>query len=231
VAEGVGVCIPAAGSGTRMGGASKPFLRLRGEPLLHHALKPFLAHPRVHEVVVALSARDAADPPGWLTTLDTRIRIVSGGATRAHSVLAALAGLTQGVGIAMIHDAARPLVSGPMIDRCLDELTPGLGVVAGWPAVDTLKEVDPAGEVLRTPDRSAHWHAQTPQAFDRESLMTAYERAIEMEVPLTDDAAVFAMNGGRVRMVQGGRWNLKVTVPQDLVLAEALMAGKKVASS
>jgi 2-C-methyl-D-erythritol 4-phosphate cytidylyltransferase len=225
------VCIPAAGSGTRMGGASKSFLTLRGEPLLYHALKPFLAHPRVLELVVALAAQDAADPPAWLTTLDTRIRIVPGGATRAHSVLAALAALTQGVGIAMIHDAARPLVSGPMIDRCLDEVTPELGVVAGWPAVDTLKEVDSGGEVIRTPDRSVHWHAQTPQAFDRKSLIRAYERAIEMEAPLTDDAAVFAMNGGRVRMVKGDRWNLKVTIPQDLALAESLMTGAGSASS
>jgi 2-C-methyl-D-erythritol 4-phosphate cytidylyltransferase len=219
----VGVAVPAAGSGARMGGEKKPFLELGGEPLLARSLRPFLEEPQVEAVAVALPPADAESPPAWLRDLDPRIRLVAGGESRLHSVLNALGALPSEVALVLVHDAARPLVSGEIIHRCIDAVRNGAGAVAGWPVVDTLKKVDDQGYVTETPDRARLWRAQTPQAFPREALLAAYREAVRQGWEATDDAAVFVRNGGRVRMVEGSPWNLKVTHPGDLAVAERLL--------
>jgi len=206
-----------------MGGARKPFLSLRGEPLLLHSLRPFLGHSRVGRIVVALAPEDAVDPPKWLTELAPVVRLVAGGRTRSESVLAGLEALPEDITIALVHDAARPLVTAVIIDRCLGGVTETIGTAAGWPAIDTLKEVDRDAGVVDTPDRARYWQAQTPQAFPLPALLPAYRDAVAAGITATDDAAVYERAGGRVRMVEGDRWNLKVTVPADLPVAEALM--------
>lgn len=219
----MGVAVPAAGSGVRMGGRKKAFLELRGEPLLLHALRPFLAHPDVISVVVAVAPDDADSPPAWLGSLDPRVRVVAGGATRLHSVLGALEAVSEEAEIAVVHDAARPLVTRATIDRCIAVARSGEGGVAGWPSTDTLKEVDDSLRVVATPPREAVWRAHTPQAFPRATLLEAYREAVAGGMSATDDAAVFAGAGGAVRMVKGDRWNLKVTHPDDVGVAEFLM--------
>jgi len=216
----VGVAVPAAGMGTRMGGVRKPFLELGGRPLLALALEPFLHHPRVTAVAVALGREDVDSPPSWLSEMDRRIRVVPGGATRGDSVWAALEALPESVDVVAVHDAARPLVTLEMIHRCLLAVTPARGAVAGWPAVDTLKEVDESGRVTGTPRRERIWHAQTPQIFPRALLTEAYRRAREEGVANTDDSALVERVGGEVVMVPGSPRNLKVTVPEALPVAE-----------
>jgi 2-C-methyl-D-erythritol 4-phosphate cytidylyltransferase len=115
----VGVAIPAAGGGQRMGGRSKAFLPLAGEPLLLRTLRPFLARRDVAAVAVALPARELDRIPAWLEGLDARMRFARGGATRLLSVLAALEALPDEVGVILVHDAARPLVTDGIIERCL----------------------------------------------------------------------------------------------------------------
>jgi 2-C-methyl-D-erythritol 4-phosphate cytidylyltransferase len=221
---GIGVVLPAAGSGQRMGGRKKVFLRLAGEPVLLHTLRPFLAHPGVEVIVVALPASDADPPPSWLRELGPKVRCVAGGATRTASVRKALESLPRDLSVAVVHDAARPLVNSGIIDRCVEVARSGVGAVAGWPVVDTLKEVDAEGRILSTPDRSRFWRAQTPQAFPLAELLAAYREGEEAGVVATDDAGLYALGGGEVRMVRGGAWNLKVTHPEDVALAEALLA-------
>ncbi|MSR35195.1 MAG: 2-C-methyl-D-erythritol 4-phosphate cytidylyltransferase [Gemmatimonadetes bacterium] len=204
-----------------MGVVRKPFLALRGEPVLLHALRPFLAHPAVVAVRVALAAEDAADAPAWLRDLDPRVRVVAGGGTRAESVRAALDALGD-VDVVLVHDAARPLVTAAAIQRCIDAAARGEGAVAGWPASDTLKEVDEDRFVRATPDRSRIWHAQTPQAFPAELLRRAYAAWDGIEA--TDDAALVERVGGRVRMVEGSATNIKVTRPEDVAIVEAILA-------
>jgi 2-C-methyl-D-erythritol 4-phosphate cytidylyltransferase len=206
-----------------MGGARKLFLELAGRPVLVHALLPFLADARVVAVAVALSEEDAARPPGWLTALDRRVLIVSGGATRTASVAASLAALPADLDVIAVHDAARPLVANEIVSACIDLAETGVGAVAGCPAVDTLKEVDDDGRIVATPDRSRVWQAQTPQVFPAALLRRAYAAA---ESAATDDAALVERLGGEVRMVDAGAHNLKVTRPGDLVLAEAVLAAR-----
>jgi len=203
-----------------MGGVSKPFLELAGRPSLVHALRPFLEEPRVVSVVVALSAEDAAAPPAWLTELDARVRIVQGGDTRTESVRRAIEALPEDVEVIAVHDAARPLVSAETVALCVDVALGGLGAVAGCPAVDTMKQVDGDDRIVDTPDRDALWHAQTPQVFPAEILRRAYA---DEGAEGTDDAALVERIGGTVRMVDAGPWNIKVTHPEDVVVAGAVL--------
>ena len=220
----VGVVVPAAGSGRRMGGLAKSFLELSGEPILMRALRPFLKHSGVREVVVSLPTPDAESPPAWLIESDQRIRVAVGGETRRDSVWAGLQALSGTLDVAVIHDGVRPLVSGDVVDRCIGLAGRGVGGVAGVPAVDTIKEVDGDLRVLATPDRSRLWHAQTPQAFPLELIMDAYHRAFKEDVPATDDASLVERVGGQVVMVESSGKNLKITRPEDLDLAELMLS-------
>ena len=216
----VGVAVPAAGSGQRMGGVRKPFLDLRGEPVLVHALRPFLQDERVVSVVVALGEADAASPPSWLLSLDPRVAVVAGGATRADSVRHALGALPADLDVIAVHDAARPLVEAAVVARCIDVAAGGEGAVAGCPAVDTMKEVDDGGHIVSTPDRARLWHAHTPQVFPAAVLRRAYDASLS---GVTDDASLVEGLGVPVRMVDGGAVNLKVTRGDDVLLAEAVL--------
>lgn len=220
----VGVAVPAAGAGRRMGGTRKPFLVLGGRPLLLWALRPFLELPEVTAVAVALGAADAADPPAWLRGHDPRIRVVEGGEERTDSVRAAVAALPADVDVIAVHDAARPFVTADAVRRCIDVARAGQGAVAGCPAVDTIKEVDGARRVLSTPDRARLWHAHTPQVFPAALLRAAYTRP---GAAGTDDAALVEAAGGEVVMIDAGPHNLKITRPADLPLAEAILAARE----
>ena len=219
----VGVALPAAGQGRRMGGARKPFLLLAGEPLLTHALRPLLSDPRVVAVAVAVSADDVEEARSWVEPMDDRLVVVAGGATRSDSVAAAVAALPEALDVILVHDAARPLLTAPTVRRCIEAAAGGVGAVAGWPATDTLKEVDEAGRIVRTPERDRVWHAQTPQAFPagvlREALLDPDARA-----SATDDASLVEGSGLPVVMVEGAPDNLKVTRPEDLPVAELHLA-------
>lgn len=216
----VGVAIPAAGTGRRMGGVRKPFLELAGEPILVHALRPFLGDERVVRIAIALTPADAALPPAWLVGLDARIAIVAGGPTRAVSVSRCLDALPDDVHVIAVHDAARPLVTREVTRRCIDLAASGVGAVAGCPAVDTMKVVDEGGFIRSTPDRSTLWHAHTPQVFPAEALRGAYASG---DTTATDDAALVEGQGVRVRMVDDGASNPKLTRPGDVAVVEAML--------
>lgn len=218
-----GIVIPAGGQGRRMGGRAKPFLELAGEPVLVHALRPFLAHPDVVAVAVALPADVAADPPGWLTSIDGRVQVVAGGGERGDSVHRGLAALPDDLDVIAVHDAARPLVSADIIRRALAAAADGLNVVVAVPVTDTIKEVDAGGRIVSTPDRRRLWAAQTPQAFPAAVLREAYQRAGAEGALATDDGALVARYGGTVVVLEGDVANLKITTEADLILAAALV--------
>lgn len=209
-----------------MGGLRKQYLELAGRPVLLRALEPFLEHPAVLSVAVALPPEDLEDPPSWLDALRPRVVLVPGGATRRDSVAAALDALPEEAEILVVHDGARPLVTREVIEACVRTAAEGVGAVAGLPARDTIKEADEDGRVVRTPDRSRLWHAQTPQAFPRDVLLQAYREGAGEDAPVTDDAALVERLGVEVRIVPGSPENLKVTRPEDMEVAEVLLRRK-----
>jgi 2-C-methyl-D-erythritol 4-phosphate cytidylyltransferase len=215
--------VPAGGAGLRMGapGIRKQYLELAGDPILLHALRPFLGHPAFEWIVVALPAEDVASPPPFLPP---EVIVVAGGETRSDSVQAGLDAVPDAADVVLIHDAARPLLPRPVLDRVLHAAASGVGAVAATPVADTVKRVDEQGAIVQTLDRRGLWHAQTPQGFPRSMLVEAYRRAAAHGLVATDDAAVVEHYGGRVVVVEGDARNLKITRPADLVLAETILA-------
>jgi 2-C-methyl-D-erythritol 4-phosphate cytidylyltransferase len=224
----VGVIVVAAGQGTRLRGpVPKQYQPIGGVPMVLRALRPFLSHPEVERVVLALPPTDASSPPPFLEgLLGERLIVVAGGAARGDSVAAGMAALDARCTIVLIHDGARPFVDRGVIDAVIAHARRGEPAIAAVPLSDTLKEasVADASRIERTVPRERLWRAQTPQGFPRQVLADAYARATKESRLATDDAELVERNGVAVRLVADSSRNLKVTTPEDLALAELLAA-------
>jgi 2-C-methyl-D-erythritol 4-phosphate cytidylyltransferase/2-C-methyl-D-erythritol 2,4-cyclodiphosphate synthase len=218
--------IVAAGSGERMGGIEKMFVALRGEPLLLHSVRTFAACDLVDEVVL-VTRRDILARVRALVErrgVPKVTRIIPGGATRGESSRHGLAALGQDIDLVLVHDGARPLVSDAVIRRVVEAAAADGAAIPGVPPVATIKE-ERGGACGATLDRSRLREAQTPQGFRRELLAHAMASALRDGFEGTDEAAFIERLGEKVRLVEGERRNLKVTVPDDLAIAAALLEG------
>jgi len=211
--------IVAAGSGERLGAdGPKAVVELAGRTLLQWSVDALRAAPAIERIVVALPA-GAAAPAGTSG--------VSGGAVRSESVRLALAAAGAGDPV-LIHDAARPLVTVELVQatiRALEADETIDGAIAAVPMTDTVKRVTD-GLVCETLDRDELWGVQTPQVFRRAALERALDVPNEVLAQATDDAWLIERAGGRVRVVESSRENLKITTPHDLVVAEMLLASR-----
>lgn len=220
--------IPAAGSGSRMAVETpKQFLPLAGKTVLEHSIEALYAGALPACIAVALPAY--ADHPliGQLAK-DKRLRLVTGGATRAESVLAGLESLNEVAAEedwVLVHDAARPCVDAADIGRLLQAARKnGSGAVLAEPVVDTIKRADGEGRVLATLDRDGLWRIQTPQVFPYGALCKALQRAMTESLTVTDEASAMELAGSAVQVVAGVSTNLKITCQRDLALAEWYLA-------
>jgi 2-C-methyl-D-erythritol 4-phosphate cytidylyltransferase / 2-C-methyl-D-erythritol 2,4-cyclodiphosphate synthase len=217
--------VVAAGRGQRFGGElPKQYRALAGKPLLCHALERFLAHPRIDAVRVVTNPDDDGlyrAAIAGLALLDP----VAGGTTRQQSVrngLESLAAMTPAR--VLIHDAARPFVEAPIVDRVLDALDRSAGAIAALPMVDTVKRAASDGPLIETTtSRERLWRAQTPQGFRFAEILAAHRAAAAQD--LTDDAAVAEAAGLAVELVAGAEENFKVTTEADLARAERMLGG------
>ena len=220
--------VPAAGSGSRFGGAApKQYTDLAGQPLLRHAVARLARHPRIDRVVVVLSPGDTRfseiDLSDLRPIVDARH---CGGDTRAASVLAGLRSLAGEVASddwILVHDAARPCLPAAVIDRLVAALADdAVGGIAALPVADTLKRADADARIDATVPRGGRWAAQTPQMFSFGVLLEALEHADLDRV--TDEAGAVEARGLAPRLIEGDPANLKVTYPRDLELAAHLLA-------
>ncbi len=220
----VGVVIVAAGAGTRTGSRElKQFRWVAGKPMLLHSVQRFMERSDVAVVVCVLPRAYAGDPPPWLFQCDVdRLLVSVGGRERGESVYNGLTDLPPEVEIVLVHDAARPLADAATIERVVAEARRGHGAVAALPVVDTLKEVDEAGRIVRTVGRDRLWRAQTPQGFPREMIERAYADARAAGVAATDDAALCERLGFPVVVVRGSERAMKVTDESDFARLEAI---------
>lgn len=222
----VGVVIVAGGSGSRAAGATgelKQFRWVGDKPMLLHTVQAFQRRADVALVVCVLPRSHAADPPPWLFQCDLdRLLVSTGGADRGESVWSGLEDLPDDLAIAVIHDAARPLVTDATIDAVIREARQGHGAVAALPLVDTLKEVDADGRIVRTVERGGLWRAQTPQAFPMRMIEHAYVEAKRAGVTATDDAALVERLGLKVVVVRGSERAMKITEESDFARVERL---------
>ena len=216
--------IVAAGRGERLGSsAPKALVALSGRPMLEWSVAALHAADGIGAIVVALpgEALDAA-PAGCLA--------VAGGAERSHSVRAALAAAPQDADVVLVHDAARPLLTAELVERCLLALDEDGGwdaAIAAAPVTDTVKRAADGLRVTETLVRSELWAVQTPQVFRRAALERALSRPDAELAAATDDAMLVERDGGRVRVVEAPAENLKVTTPVDLRLAELLLEARQ----
>ena len=220
----VGVIVVAGGSGSRTGSRElKQFRWVAGKPALLHSVQAFMARTDVAIVVAVLPKAYAADPPPWLFQCDVdRLLVSVGGRERQESVWNGLEDMPEEVRIVVVHDAARPLVTDETIARVIAKAREGVGAIAALPVVDTLKEVDEAGNIVRTVARVGLWRAQTPQAFPREQLERAHLEAKRAGESATDDAALLERLGLPVVVVRGSERGLKITDESDFLRADAL---------
>lgn len=216
--------VPAAGRGTRFGGAiPKQYLQAGDRPLLAYALEALLAHPAVAGAMVAISADDA-DWPGWTEVAGKPVLTCTGGDTRAASVLAGLQALPDTVrsdDFVLVHDAARPNLALVDLGRLLEVgRNDPVGAILAAPVRDTLKRAGDDGGIDRTEPRERLWRALTPQLFRRHQLARALHDAATRGVEVTDEAMAMERLGLRPLLVEGAEDNFKVTTPADLARFE-----------
>ena len=217
----------AAGQGKRMGTAvQKQYLEIQGKPVLYYSLDAFQKSSIIDEIVLVVGEgqkeycqKEFVDKYGF-----TKVsKVVVGGTERYYSVWNGLQEVSEGY--VFIHDGARPFVSGEMIARAYEEVQKYGACVVGMPVKDTIKIADEDGFSRETPNRKDVWMIQTPQVFETGLVKEAYEALLhEKEISATDDAtAVEQMLGRRVKLVVGSYENIKITTPEDLKIAQALL--------
>ena len=224
---GVAAVVVAAGISSRMGGVDKIFAPVLGRPLLSFALDRLQAFPVVTEIVLVLDAgslnqgRELVDSDGYCKVA----HVCPGGKRRQDSVRAGLDALAPCDWV-IVHDGARPCLEISMLERGLAVAQEVGAAVAGVPVKDTIKVVSDQGAVVDTPDRRSLWAAQTPQIFRYDLLRDAHDRCAD---DVTDDAMMVESLGHAVKMFLGSYENLKVTTPEDLILAEAFLKSRELA--
>jgi len=222
----VAVVVPAAGLGVRLGpGEPKALRELAGESLLVRAVRSLLVSGQVGQVVVAAPAGAERTVEALLAPVvdDAVLTVVAGGQTRRESVAAGLAALAGDVDVVLVHDAARPLVPGAVVDRVIGAVRAGApAVVPVLPVTDTIKRVD-GDVVVETVDRAPLRAVQTPQGFDPAVLARAHREAT---AAATDDAGMVEEIGVTVRVVAGAAEALKITHAFDLAVAEAVLRAR-----
>ena len=226
---------PAAGKGKRMqAGMNKVLVELEGMPILVRTLARFSRCQAVDRLVVVVAAHDVDFVTDMLTGADREFglkpwQVTAGGSERQYSVWNGIQAV-QGAAdddIILVHDAARPLVSEKTILETIRVAEAKGAAIAAVPAKNTIKLCNAAGEVVETPDRSRLWEVQTPQGFRRDILVRANQQAMAESFLGTDDASLVERLGQKVFIVESDYRNIKLTTPEDMVIAKAFLAAEE----
>ena len=226
---------PAAGKGKRMqAGMNKVLVELEGMPILVRTLARFSRCQAVDRLVVVVAAHEVDFVTDMLTGADREFglkpwQVTAGGSERQYSVWNGIQAV-QGAAdddIILVHDAARPLVSEKTILETIRVAEAKGAAIAAVPAKNTIKLCNAAGEVVETPDRSRLWEVQTPQGFRRDILVRANQQAMAESFLGTDDASLVERLGQKVFIVESDYRNIKLTTPEDMVIAKAFLAAEE----
>ena len=219
--------VPAAGAGKRLGlGINKAFAVLRGAPLIVHCLRMLAQTELVAEAIVVLAPAEVDEGRTLLASYQAEyfptlpIKVVAGGKERQDSVANALAAVPADAAYIAVHDGARPFAGRAVFARTLAAAKEQGAAIAAVPVKNTIKVVDADGVVVDTPVRSTLVAVQTPQVFRAQLLKDAYAHLAAHPAVVTDDASVVELLGHKVVVAEGRYENIKITTPEDLVLAE-----------
>lgn len=224
--------VPAAGVGKRMAsGTPKQYLSIHGKTILEHSIERLLSVVDIAGVIVAIHEQDKI----WANLAISKhpqVKVVLGGQERMHSVMNALRFLktinNQQNQFVLVHDAVRPCVRASDIQKLIHALsTDDVGGLLAAPLVDTLKRSDAQGRVAETIDRSHCWRAQTPQMFRIALLKKSFEVLLNRKRIVSDEAAALEASGFKPKIIEGHSDNIKLTLPGDLALVEAILTAQK----
>ncbi|MBQ9685781.1 MAG: 2-C-methyl-D-erythritol 4-phosphate cytidylyltransferase [Oscillospiraceae bacterium] len=219
--------ILAAGSSERMG-ADKIMMKLGAMPVLARTVLAFENNELVDEIIIVTRTdrlQEIADLC-YKNGLHKVKQVIGGGATRMESALAGVSAVRHDAELIAIHDGARPLVSQEVITRTILAAKQYRAAVPAVPSTDTLKAVDENGMIVGTVDRATTVRVQTPQIFEADLIKGALTKAAEQGLALTDDCAAMDMMGVKTRVVEGDPENIKMTTPNDLIAAEAIVKSR-----
>ncbi len=224
----VAVIIPAAGRGERMKGKKmgKQYLSLGGKPILVHTLLAFEECSSIEEIILVVGKEDINYCQEALLErfgLRKVKGIVAGGEKRQDSVYNALKKVGKDCHIILVHDSVRPFVTKKIIQGAIDGARVHKAVTTAVPVTDTIKEGNGQGFVEKTLERDRLWSIQTPQGFESHLIKEAYSRAYEENFYGTDDASLVERMGHAVKAIAGSHENIKITTPEDLIIAEAIL--------
>ena len=219
------VILPAAGSSRRFRGFAqkKPFVSLVDEPIWSRAVRAFTNRTDVVQVLLVLADSDRPKFVEQFGKCGDRVELVSGGHSRAESVCNALQQVPASVEYVAVHDAARPLISQPVIDRVFAAAVKSGAAIPGIPVTSTVKQIDSAGLIQSTIDRSQLILAQTPQAFGHQVLLKAYAKANGCLENFTDEASLVEATGHPVTVTEGSWDNIKITTADDFQLLQTIL--------
>jgi len=222
----VAAIVPAAGKGRRFKSRlDKPYIKLRGRPILAHTLLRLSKNKYITQVIVAVNKnklqkarREIINKYGI-----KKARLVSGGGERKDSVRNALKNISCDIDYVLIHDGIRPFITDDLIESSLKAAQRFGASVAAVPVKPTLKRIDKKGRIVSTPDRRDFWEAQTPQVFRRDLILRAYREANRKKINFTDDSMLVELLGVKPKVVMGSYRNIKITTKEDLELAKILI--------
>jgi 2-C-methyl-D-erythritol 4-phosphate cytidylyltransferase len=223
--------IPAAGCGARMGSTiKKPYLQLNNRPVLYHSLAAFDRAPSIDRIIIAVTPGEEACCETDVVrkfAFKKKITVIAGGEVRQESVHCLLEQVPENTALVLIHDGARPLITVELIERALKETDQWQATVAAVPVKDTIQATDDAGFVRETLPREQLWSIQTPQTFALQLIREAHAKALRDGFIGTDEGSLVERMGKPVRIIMGAYDNIKVTTPEDLIIAEALLKNRK----
>jgi len=217
-----------AGGASRRMGRNKLTLPLVGRPVLSWSIGAFNDCPEVDGIVLVCSsgARDELEEIARVAAPQKLEAVVEGGAHRHLSVLEGMQAVPASASIIAVHDAARPLVTLAMIDRCLAEAVRSGAAACARRVTDTLKRTNDEGFIIDSVDRQGLWAMETPQIFRGELLRQAYREVVESQSYVTDETSAVQAVGAPIALVETAEWNGKITFPADLELAEEILRGR-----
>lgn len=222
------VVIPAAGQGKRMNaGKNKQFIELEQVPIIIHTLNVFQEHSKCTGIILVINDQEREEFQNLLKKYSvTKVRaIVSGGSERQYSVNNGLQAVEEGE-LVLVHDGARPFISHKRIEDLVEKAYETGAAVLAVPVKDTIKKVE-EGIVVETVERSALWSIQTPQAFHLSLILDAHHQASKENYLGTDEASLIERAGKQVSIVLGEYTNIKLTTPDDLLIAKAILDQSK----
>lgn len=219
--------IPSAGSGLRMGGDTrKQYIHIHEKPITAHTLLRFQELAEISQIILIVPEEDISFCESEIVSrynLSKVGKVIAGGRERQDSVYNGVRALDGDEDIVIVHDGVRPFATVEIIRESIRAASESGAAIAAIQAKDTIKSVSSDGLVEKTVDRGKLWQVQTPQTFRRELLEEAYRKAMSEKFYGTDDSSLVERIGGRVMVVQGSEFNIKITTPRDLVLAEGII--------